>query len=230
MTRLPHPTSGPAPRRSAIGPVGRPMQRTPTRRRARRTPGTHRRAAPAEHQDRHAAHTTPKSSVQGRRSLQSGWTPDAFDGTVIHGEHVLSMRSPRRPGSESPGPSPSPNPAFYVVDALLGDDAPGTITWRWVRQISADADRRRQRADILYVELEKDPRHYTPTTLYDDCFLSPTRFQWESQSKTRAESQTGRRYRGHASDGWKILLFVRQRADDERGFTSCRRSPPRAAG
>ena len=44
--------------------------------------------------------------------------------------------------------------------------------------------------------------------------------QWESQSKTRAESETGRRYRTHASNGWRILLFVRQRADDDRGFTS----------
>jgi superfamily II DNA or RNA helicase len=76
------------------------------------------------------------------------------------------------------------------------------------------------RADILYVELDKDPRHYTPTTLYEDRFLSSTRFHWESQSKTRAGSKTGRRYQTHVSTGWRILLFVRQRADDERGFTS----------
>jgi superfamily II DNA or RNA helicase len=75
-------------------------------------------------------------------------------------------------------------------------------------------------ADVLYVELDKDPKHYTPTTLYDDRFLSPTRFQWESQSKTRANSETGKRYQTHASKSWRVLLFVRQRADDERGFTS----------
>lgn len=76
------------------------------------------------------------------------------------------------------------------------------------------------RADVLYVELEKDPKHYTPTTLYDDRLLSPTRFQWESQSRTRADSDTGRRYREHAWRDWRILLFVRQRVNDERGFTS----------
>lgn len=75
-------------------------------------------------------------------------------------------------------------------------------------------------ADVLYVELEKDPKHYTPTTLYDDRFISPTLLQWESQSKTRADSDTGRRYRSHASQSWRILVFARQRADDERGFTS----------
>lgn len=76
------------------------------------------------------------------------------------------------------------------------------------------------RADILYVELDKDPKHYTPTTLYEDRFLSATRFHWESQAKTRAESETGRRYQSHARSEWRILLFVRQRARDERGFTS----------
>ncbi len=76
------------------------------------------------------------------------------------------------------------------------------------------------RADVLYVELDKDPKHYTPTTLYEDRVISPTLFQWESQSKTRADSETGRRYQTHASSDWRIFLFVRQRADDERGFTS----------
>jgi superfamily II DNA or RNA helicase len=76
------------------------------------------------------------------------------------------------------------------------------------------------RADILYVELDKDPRHYTPTTLYEDRFLGPAQFQWESQSKTRADSETGRRYQTHAATHWRVLLFVRQRADDDRGFTS----------
>jgi hypothetical protein len=76
------------------------------------------------------------------------------------------------------------------------------------------------RADVLYVELDKDPNHYTPTTLYDDRVISPTRFQWESQSKTRADSKTGLRYQTHAANDWRILLFVRQRAHDERGFTS----------
>ena len=45
--------------------------------------------------------------------------------------------------------------------------------------------------------------------------------QWESQSRTRADSKTGLRYqRSKTDDRWKILLFVRQRAEDARGFTS----------
>jgi hypothetical protein len=75
-----------------------------------------------------------------------------------------------------------------------------------------------------YVELENDPRHYTPTTLYDDRAISPVLFQWESQSKTRADSETGRRYASGGGEApsvrRRILLFVRQRADNDRGFTS----------
>jgi hypothetical protein len=76
------------------------------------------------------------------------------------------------------------------------------------------------RADILYVELDKDPKHYTPTTLYDDRAITPSLFHWESQSRTRADSETGRRYRMSAESDWRILLFVREAATDERGFIS----------
>jgi superfamily II DNA or RNA helicase len=75
--------------------------------------------------------------------------------------------------------------------------------------------------DVLYVEVNKDPKHYTPTTLYNDYALSPTRFHWESQSVTRADSPTGQRYRGLGTPPWwRILLFVRQEKNDSRGFTS----------
>ena len=74
--------------------------------------------------------------------------------------------------------------------------------------------------DVFYVEIDKDPKHYTPTTLYDDRPISPTLFQWESQSRTRADSVTGLRYRNHEAQKWRILLFVRERATDARGFTS----------
>ena len=76
------------------------------------------------------------------------------------------------------------------------------------------------RADILYVELDKDPKHYTPTTLYDDRAVTPSLFHWESQSRTRTDSGTGRRYRASADSDWRILLFVRHKPADARGFTS----------
>ena len=76
------------------------------------------------------------------------------------------------------------------------------------------------RADILYVTLEKDAKHFTPTTLYDDYPISQSRFHWESQGATRADSNTGRRYQGVVEQPWRTLLFVRHKKWDSRGGTS----------
>ena len=75
------------------------------------------------------------------------------------------------------------------------------------------------RSDVFFVTLVKDERHFTPTTQYNDYPISPTRFHWESQSVTRAESDTGRRYRGLSGQAGSTLLFVRQRKHDSRGLT-----------
>lgn len=74
------------------------------------------------------------------------------------------------------------------------------------------------RVDLLFVTLDKDEASFTPTTLYNDYPISPTRFHWESQSRTREDSPTGLRYR-NPPPGWRILLFVRQRRKDARGVT-----------
>jgi superfamily II DNA or RNA helicase len=76
-------------------------------------------------------------------------------------------------------------------------------------------------ADVFFVTLDKDDRHFTPTTLYRDYPISPTRFHWESQSITRADSPTGRRYRRAGQDpSWRTLLFVRQARHTATGVTA----------
>ncbi|MCB9598631.1 MAG: DUF3427 domain-containing protein [Sandaracinaceae bacterium] len=75
------------------------------------------------------------------------------------------------------------------------------------------------RSDILFVTLEKTEKEFTPTTLYNDYPITPTRFHWESQAKTRSDSKTGRRYQGHVAMGWRVLLFVRHHKTT-RGVTS----------
>ncbi|MBO6938611.1 MAG: DUF3427 domain-containing protein [Deltaproteobacteria bacterium] len=72
--------------------------------------------------------------------------------------------------------------------------------------------------DVFFVTLEKDEKDFTPTTLYNDYPLSLRRFHWESQSTTRLESETGRRYR-NPPKGWRILMFARQAKQDERKVT-----------
>jgi hypothetical protein len=74
------------------------------------------------------------------------------------------------------------------------------------------------RCDVFFVTLDKDEKSFTPTTLYDDYPVTPTLFHWQSQSRTRESSPTGRRYQ-RPPDGWRLLLFVRRARRDERGIT-----------
>lgn len=72
-------------------------------------------------------------------------------------------------------------------------------------------------ADLLVFTLDKTSGDFSPTTRYRDYAITPALIHWESQSGTRADSPTGRRYRNHAALGRSILLFARVRAD-ERAF------------
>jgi hypothetical protein len=78
----------------------------------------------------------------------------------------------------------------------------------------------RLKTDLLFITLEKSEKHYTPTTLYDDYPISPTRFHWESQSTSHAEAPTGQRYQSAKPNSpTTVLLFVRERRTDDRGET-----------
>ncbi len=71
--------------------------------------------------------------------------------------------------------------------------------------------------DLLAFTLDKTTGQFSPTTRYRDYAVSTELIHWESQSVTREDSETGRRYRGHAAAGTGIMLFARRRSD-ERAF------------
>jgi superfamily II DNA or RNA helicase/HKD family nuclease len=73
------------------------------------------------------------------------------------------------------------------------------------------------RTDLLAFTLDKTSGQFSPTTRYRDYAVSRELIHWESQSSTRAYSETGRRYQEHARRGSSVLLFARERAD-ERAF------------
>ncbi len=75
------------------------------------------------------------------------------------------------------------------------------------------------RTDLFFVTLQKSEKDYSPTTMYNDFPISSTLFHWQSQSNTRADSDTGRRYQNHKAEGNHILLFVRKTKSDSRGQT-----------
>ncbi|TDD29397.1 DUF3427 domain-containing protein [Nonomuraea terrae] len=71
------------------------------------------------------------------------------------------------------------------------------------------------RCDALFVTLQKNEKEFSPQTMYRDYALTPKLFHWESQNRTSATSTTGRRYQTHERDGSHILLFTRQRTENE---------------
>jgi len=72
-------------------------------------------------------------------------------------------------------------------------------------------------ADLLAFTLDKTSGAFSPTTRYRDYAISRELIHWESQSVTRADSETGRRYREHVARGSHVLLFARLNTD-ERAF------------
>jgi hypothetical protein len=72
-------------------------------------------------------------------------------------------------------------------------------------------------ADLFAFTLDKTRGGFSPTTRYRDYAISRELVHWESQSRTRADSETGLRYQNHASTGSFVMLFARQHVD-QRAF------------
>ena len=70
------------------------------------------------------------------------------------------------------------------------------------------------KADLFAFTLDKTSGQFSPTTRYRDYAISRELIHWESQSVTRADSETGRRYQRHEALGTAIMMFARLRADD----------------
>ncbi|MES1186962.1 MAG: DUF3427 domain-containing protein [Myxococcales bacterium] len=69
-------------------------------------------------------------------------------------------------------------------------------------------------ADLLAFTLDKTSGQFSPTTRYRDYAISRDLIHWESQSVTRADSETGVRYQNHVAQGSRIMLFARRQSTD----------------
>lgn len=87
--------------------------------------------------------------------------------------------------------------------AAFGIDNPGTVR-QGVKWVESEA------ADVFFVTLRKTVKHYSPTTMYQDRAITPSLFQWESQSTTSEASPTGQRYMHHREQGTSIHIFIRE--------------------
>jgi superfamily II DNA or RNA helicase/HKD family nuclease len=105
--------------------------------------------------------------------------------------------------------------ARYTRDEILaafavgGSDVARVAPWQSGVLYVPDA-----RADLLAVTLDKTTRGFSPTTRYRDYAVSRQLVHWESQSVTRADSETGRRYQHHVALGTSVMLFARLQQND----------------
>jgi superfamily II DNA or RNA helicase len=87
----------------------------------------------------------------------------------------------------------------------------GTKTMKWQTGVYYAND---IGTDLFAFTLDKTVGQFSPTTRYRDYAISPDLIHWESQSVTRADSDTGMRYRQHQQRGGHILLFARLNTHD----------------
>ncbi|NLX52313.1 MAG: DUF3427 domain-containing protein [Deltaproteobacteria bacterium] len=73
--------------------------------------------------------------------------------------------------------------------------------------------------ELLFVTLQKTEKKYSPTTLYHDYAINEYLFHWQSQNTARPDKGRGLSYIEHMQRGKKIILFVRERNEDEHGRT-----------
>lgn len=73
--------------------------------------------------------------------------------------------------------------------------------------------------ELLFVTLNKSEKDFSPSTQYNDYFISERRFHWQSQN-TMSHSNAGSRYVNQRDNGRRFLLFVREDKKDGFGNTS----------
>lgn len=73
--------------------------------------------------------------------------------------------------------------------------------------------------ELLFVDLVKSEEDFSPTTLYNDYAISDSLFHWQTQNSARPDSGKGLSYINHQQLDKIILLFVREKKEDEYNNT-----------
>lgn len=117
-------------------------------------------------------------------------------------------------------------------DAKLGYQFPLQLHGRFTRsqilvalQLSTEKSKSSNREGVavneslnteaLFVTLDKSEGDYSPTTMYEDYAITDRIFHWQSQNSTKPNSPKGISYINHFKEGKTILLFVREKNEDE---------------
>jgi superfamily II DNA or RNA helicase len=81
------------------------------------------------------------------------------------------------------------------------------------------AENKELNTELLFINLIKSEENFSPTTMYDDYAISELLFHWQSQNAAGPETSKGLSYIKHQDNKKRILLFVREKANDEYGNT-----------
>ncbi|MBK7393803.1 MAG: DUF3427 domain-containing protein [Chloracidobacterium sp.] len=123
---------------------------------------------------------------------------------------------------------------FREIDIELGFEQPLKVHSRYTREqiLSAfglstfeqkssnregNAIARATNTELLFITLTKSEEDFSPTTLYEDFAISESIFQWQTHNAAGPHTERGQNYINHEVRGRKILLFVRERNQDEYG-------------
>lgn len=77
------------------------------------------------------------------------------------------------------------------------------------------AENKEIKTELLFIDLIKSEEDFSPTTLYQDYAISDTLFHWQTQNSARPDKGKGLSYINHQKEGKIILLFVREKNQDE---------------
>jgi superfamily II DNA or RNA helicase len=69
--------------------------------------------------------------------------------------------------------------------------------------------------ELLFIDLIKSEKDFSPSTLYQDYALSNQLFHWQTQNSARPDIGKGLSYLNHNKMKKRILLFVREKKEDE---------------
>lgn len=96
--------------------------------------------------------------------------------------------------------------ASYQREEILAALDYATLERKPVSMMQGVAYSSSTNVDAFFMTLKKSEADYSPTTMYRDYPISPTRFHWESQNATSIASPTGQRYLNGTST---VMLFCR---------------------
>lgn len=112
----------------------------------------------------------------------------------------------------------------YLLSPLIGEVPSGPRLWATYKRVEVPAlfgamfrGREEQsgvfeRAGLMVLFVTLDKSGKPEEHQYEDAFLSPTEFRWQSQNRTRRDSDAGRRIAEHAERDINVHLFVRPAA------------------